>query len=330
MNTNGPFIHTENTSFKIMKNISIALIPIIIFAIYKNGLVLLFKGQTDFLNSLYPLFIIIICGLSTFAFDTLYTIVFHKENVDIKEYIKNSFSFLPGIILSLVIPMNTPILVIVLSCFISIVLEKILFGISNKHIFNTVALSFIIISIFSLINGGYSYLNKFESTKYNNAPLQSEIQSNYDYETVVKPYGDLKQYFVGNVPGGIGEVSILFCIISFIYLAIKKAIKYLIPISTLITLLIGFSIIGILNNFDIYFVIFNLFIGSIIFSLIFISSSTYTSPVTNLGQVVYGILIALFTLIFRFILPFADIFLSTIIANLLVPIIDNICVRFEK
>ncbi len=330
MNTNGPFIHTENTSFKIMKNIFIALIPLILFAIYKNGLVLFFKGKVDFITSLYPIFIIFICSLCTFIFDTLYTMLFCKDKVDIKKYIKTSFSFLPGIILSLVIPINTPILIIILSCLISTVLEKIFFKVSNNHIFNTVALSFIIISIFSIINGGYSYLNQFESTKFNNSPLQSEIQLNYNYDLVVKPYGDLKQYFVGNVPGGIGEVSILFCIISFIYLIVQKSVKYLIPISSFVTFLIGFTLIGIFNNYDIYFSIFNLFIGSIVFSLIFISSSSFTSPITNLGQIVYGILIGILTIVFRFVLPFADIFMAIFISNLLVPLIDNICVKFNK
>ena len=56
----GPFIHTKNTSFKIMKNILIALIPLVLFAIYKNGIVLFFKGYASFLDSVYPLFLILI------------------------------------------------------------------------------------------------------------------------------------------------------------------------------------------------------------------------------------------------------------------------------
>ena len=327
-NTKGPFIHTKNTSFKIMMSICIALIPLVLFAIYKNGLVLFFKGEISFLSSLYPLLIIIVSAASTFAFDTLQTLAFSKENI--KEYMKTSFSFLPGVILSLVIPINTPIYVIIIACLIATVLEKILFGVSNKHIFNTVALSFIIISVFSILNGGYSYLNQVESTKYVSSPLQSEIELNYSYETTVKQYGDLKQFFVGNVPGGIGEVSILFCIIGFIYLIVKKSIKYLIPISTFITLIIGFIIFGLVNNFDIYFAVFNILIGGIVFSSIFISSWTYTSPVTNLGQIVYGVLIGILTIVFRFIIPFADIYAAIFISNILVPIIDNICVRFNK
>lgn len=329
---NGPFIHTKNTSFKIMKNILIALIPLILFAIYKNGIVLFFKGNASFLDSIYPLFLILICSLSTFTFDTLYTLIFCKDKMDIKEYIRNSFSFIPGIILSLVIPINTPIFVIIISCLISTILGKLLFGISNKYLFNTVALSFLIISIFSLINGGYSYLNSYENTKYTSTPLQAEISNglNYSYEETVKPYGSLKQFFVGNVPGGIGEVSILICIISFIYLIVKKSIKYLIPISILVTLLIGFTVGGLINNFDGYFALFNIFTGGIIFSSIFISSSMFTSPITSKGQIIYGILIGILTLIFRFIIPFGDIFLATLICNLLVPLIDNICIRLNR
>jgi len=325
----GPFIHTKNTSNKIIKNILIALIPIALFEIYKNGVVLLFKGNINFIQSLYPMFVILICALSTFVFDTIYTLLFCKKDANIKEYIKTSYSFIPGIILSLVIPINTPIFIIILSCFISIVLGRVIYGVSNKKIFNTVVLSFLIISVFSLINGGYSYLNSYESTKYNSEPLQLQ-QSNYSYEETVKPYGSLKQFFVGNVPGGIGEVSILFSIISFIYLIIKRSIKYLIPISIFATLLIGFSIVGVLNSFDSYFALFNVLTGGVIYASIFVCTYSYTSPITNIGQIVYGILIGILTIIFRFIIPFADIFLATFICNLLVPIIDNICIKINK
>lgn len=322
----GPFIHTKNTSKNIMKNILIALIPIILFSIYKNGLVLLFKENINFIKSLYPIFLIGICSLSMYAFDILYTLIFNK-NINIKEYIKTSYSFIPGIILSLVIPINTPILIIILTCLISTVLGKVIYGFTNKRLFNTVALSFLIISIFSLLNGGYSYLNNYESTKYTTTAL--ELQTEYSYETTVKPYGDLKQFFVGNVPGGIGEVSVLFSIVSFIYLVVKKSIKYLIPISIFTTTLIGFTVLGVINNYDSYFALFNILTGGIIFASIFISSDSYTSPITKLGQIVYGILIGILTIVFR-IIPFGGIYLATFICNFLVPLIDNICIKINK
>lgn len=328
-NINGPFIYTKNTSNRIMKNVLISLIPLVLFAIYKNGFALFFKGQMTFIEAIYPLFFIILCGGSTFLFETLYAVLFYKNKVNIKNYIKSSFSFAPGIILSLIIPINTPIVVILLSCFLSTILGRMIFGGYSKGLFNTVALSFLIISIFSVFNGGYSYLNSYESTKYSNTALGIIQDTNLDtkYDDIVKPFGDLKQFFVGNVPGGIGEVSIILCLISFIYLIIKKATKHLIPITIVITSAILFFITGLLNGLGGWFVLFNLFTGALVFGSIFVASDMFTSPITELGQIIYGILVAMLTVVFRYIIPFGDIFLAIFICNMLVPFIDEMCAK---
>ncbi|MCM1371009.1 MAG: RnfABCDGE type electron transport complex subunit D [Clostridium sp.] len=326
------YIHTKNTNKKMMKNILISLIPLILFAIYKNSIVLLFNKDISTKTALYPIFLLIICSLSTFIFEILYALIFYRNKTDIKKYIKNSYAFLPGIILGLIIPINTPIIIIVLSCFIGTILGRMIFGGYSQGLINTVSLTVMIILIFSLLNGGYSYLNTIEKTKYDMSPINI-VESNtvnITYKEAVEPYGGLKQFFVGNVPGGIGEVSIVFCVLAFIYLIVKKSIKYLIPISILITTTLLFSMVAILNNQGIWFVIYNLFTGGIVFASIFSASESMTSPLTNTGQIIYGIIIGILTTLFRFFIPFGGIFLSIIIANVMVPVIDNIVIINTK
>ena len=201
----------------------------------------------------------------------------------------------------------------------------------SKSIFNTVAMSVIIIGIFSIINGGYSYLNNYEMTKYSMTPLQNakEIGLTNSYNELIKPYGDYKQFFVGNVPGGIGEVSILFCLIGLIYLSLKKAIKLIIPISIIMTSFLGFLILGFINGVGVNYALFNILTGAIIFCAIFVAPEMLNSPVTKKGQIIYGILIGLLTIVFRMLLPFGDVFIAVFICNLLVPIIDNNCSKVK-
>ena len=42
----GPFIRSNNDTRKIMKNVLISLLPIIIFAIYKNGFIPFIKDSS--------------------------------------------------------------------------------------------------------------------------------------------------------------------------------------------------------------------------------------------------------------------------------------------
>ena len=43
----GPFIRTKNDTDKIFKNLFIALIPIIIFSFYKNGIIPFVNNKTS-------------------------------------------------------------------------------------------------------------------------------------------------------------------------------------------------------------------------------------------------------------------------------------------
>ena len=54
----GPFIRIKNTTTKMMVNVIIALLPIILFSFYKNGIIPYQKGYTDIFGMLYPLIFI--------------------------------------------------------------------------------------------------------------------------------------------------------------------------------------------------------------------------------------------------------------------------------
>lgn len=326
----GPYIKDKNTTKKISFNLLIALIPLIIFAFYKNGIVLYSKGYTDMLGMFYPLIFILVASISTFVFETLYAIIFIKK--DVKDFIKDSYSFIPGILVSLIVSINTPILVLLLACFIATIIKMIFYSF-NKNIINSTVIAVLIIFGLSILNN-YSYLNKYELTKYNDIPLYSanELNNVNTYDKLVKPYGDLRQFFLGNVPGGLGETSILFCLIGFIYLFVKKAIKWIIPISCVLTCFVMCFAIGYTCNLGVWFPLFEIMSGSLIFASIFIASDSLTTPVTPIGQVIYGILLGALTIFFRFFTPMTDgIIISILIVSLLSNLIDKICskARFE-
>ncbi|MDD2489897.1 MAG: RnfABCDGE type electron transport complex subunit D, partial [Bacilli bacterium] len=56
----GPHIKDQDTTSKIMKRLLIALIPIIIFSIYKNGIMLYQTGSATFYQALRPLIMILL------------------------------------------------------------------------------------------------------------------------------------------------------------------------------------------------------------------------------------------------------------------------------
>lgn len=320
----GPFIRDKNTTKKMFLNLLIALLPLIIFGFYKNGIVIYSKGFVNMMDMFYPIIFILIGTISTFIFETLYAIIFIKK--DIKSFIKNSYSFISGIMISLIVSINTPIWVLILACLTASIIKMVGYSL-NKNIVNSISVGILVVFLFSMLNN-YSYLNSYEATKYTNTPLYSsnELNNISSYTDIVKPYGDLRQFFLGNVPGGIGETSILLCLIGFIFLTIKKAIKWIIPISCLATCFIMCFAIGYTCNLGIWFPLFQIMSGSLVFASVFVASDSFTTPVTPIGQVIFGILVGTLTIFFRFLTPMSDgIIASILISSLFVPVIDCIC-----
>lgn len=315
----GPFIKQKNTTTKMMIHILISLIPIIIFAFIKNGIIPYKRGYANINEAIYPLLFIGISVISSYIYDVIFKMIIKKN---IKEAIKPTYNIITGILLSLLLPINTPIILLLLGTFISTIIGKIKYGNLGKNIINPVIISFLFITLVfhsSISNG---YLNNYE---LKTIPSLENIQQIGTYNELVKPFGRLTKVFVGAIPGGIGETSTLLCLIALAYLIYFKIIKWRIPVIYIATVFAMTYVIGGTNNLGIWYPLFQIFIGGLAFKAIFIAADTKSSPVTPIGQILYGMFLGILTVIFRYILPLPEgIIISILIMNLLVKILDKI------
>lgn len=332
---NGPFLKSKNKTSKMMLHLFIALLPIIIFSFYKNGIIPYQKGLTDIKGLLLPLMVIILPTLTSFLTEILYATIFLKK--DGLDYVKNSFSIFPGLFLGLIMPLNTPFSMLILGAFIATFIGKIIFGGFGNNVFNPALIGrLFIITAYSATLGGYIYHNAYEldtiasSTPLSNAGVISGIGS---YQTLVKPYGNLMNFFIGTIPGAVGETSALLCLVAFLYLTITKTIKWRIPVFYISTVFIMSFIIGAFNDLERTYSLFQILSGGLMFGAVFMATDPVTSPTTFTGQVLYGISLGILTVVFRNLTPYPEGVLTSILTmNMLVFIIDSIGVksRFNK
>lgn len=324
----GPFIKSEKNTNDIMKHLLIALTPIVLFAYIKNGLMPFVKGYTNLLGLFYPLIFILIATSSTFIFETIYKLLF--EHKKLKEAIQNSYSIFPGLFLGLILPLNTPIIILIIAAFISSIIAKMLFGGFGNNIFNPALIGrLFVISAYALVitkNGGY--LNSYEiDTITSGTPLTNAnlIEGIGTYETLVKPYGSLLNFFVGTIPGAVGETSAFLCLIGLAYLTYFKAVKWKIPVTYILTVFAMTYVIGGMNNQGIWYPLFQIFSGGLMFGAVFMATDPVTSPVTPIGQILYGMFLGILTVTFRFLTPFPEGVLTSILTmNMFVVILDKI------
>lgn len=326
----GPFIKSKNTTNKMMLNLLVSLIPIIVFTVYKNGVLPYQAGKIEFVYILYPLLFILLPALVSFLIETIYAIIFlKKRNKDIFKYIKSSYSFFPGLFLGLILPINMPIWIVLLGAVIAS-LSKMIFGGFGKNWFNPALVGYLFIFIFFTsyfqINGGY--LNKLEvDTISTSTPLTNSIvvEGIGDYDSLVKPYGSLVNFFTGMIPGSIGETSTLLCLVAFIYLTITGVIKWEIPIVYVLTVFFATFLIGNINNLGIWYPLFQILSGGLMFGAVFMATDPVTSPTTTQGQILYGLFLGILTVGIRYLSPLPEgVFISILVMNIFVKVLDTI------
>ena len=317
----GPFLRSKNSTNKIMLHLLVTLLPIIVFTIYKNGYVPYSHGLISFMEMFNPLLNIFIGALSSFVIESIYALILKKKN-----YIKNSYAFFPGVFLALILPLETPLYIIVIGSVVASV-SKIIFGGFGKNIFNPALVGYLfIILVFSSILTTDNYFNKYEldtissPTPLTNASMVSGIGS---YDELVKPYGNLSNFLIGTIPGSLAETSALLCIIAYLYLSFTKTIKWRIPLVYVGTVFIITFGIGRLLNQDIYYPLFHILSGGLMFGAVFMATDPITSCVTPIGQVLQGFILGIITVIFRFV-GVEGVAYSILIGNMLVFFLDKI------
>ena len=328
--TNGPFIKSKNKTSKMMIHVMVALLPIILFGFYKNGIIPYLHGKTDIMGMLYPLVFIILGGLFTYLIEKFFArFTLNKKDIELKEYMHSSFSILPGIFLSLILPVNTPIWVLFFGAFIAITLGKIVYGGFGNNIFNPALLGglFVLTIYTGVITKCGGYLNPYELDTISSAtPLSNiaTVDGIGNYESLVSPYGTLWDFFIGFIPGTIGETSSLLCIVAFIYLSITKVIKRKIPVIYVVTVFLMTWTIGHVNGLTIWYPSFQIFSGGLLFGAVFMATDPVTSPTTPIGQVLYAVCLGILTVVFRYMTPAPEGVLTSILTmNMFVPMLDT-------
>ena len=320
----GPFLRSKYKTNKIMINLLIALLPLIIFSIYKNGYIPYSYGKIEFIEIFSPIISIIIASLTSFVVEAIYALILKKKN-----YIKNSYAFFPGLFLALILPVHTPIYVLVISSIVASI-SKIIFGGFGKNLFNPALVGYLVIILFfSSVLTTNNYFNAYEldtiskATPLTNASMVTGIGS---YNELVKPYGDLSNFFIGTIPGSFIETSALLCLVAYIFLSLTKTIKWRIPLVYITTVFVLTLGIGRLLNQDIYYPLFHILSGGLMFGAVFMATDPVTSCVTPIGQVLQGILLGIITVIFRF-TGVEGVAFSILIVNPIVIILDKIGVQ---
>lgn len=325
---NGNYLKSKEKTSNMMYTILIILIFFILFSTYKNGIYPVIKGYGNLYLIFKPLIFAVVASLCGLLTEYTYYLI-RKKKKDIYELFSEDFAIIPGVFLSLVISINTPVYLLILGSVIAS-LSKVLMGGFGKNKLNpALAGSIFITVIFSSLVGGY--LNPYEVDTLSSAtPLSNMTAGGYalTYNNLVAPFGNLLDFFFGNIPGSIGETCSLLCIVSFIYLTYKKIIKWRIPVFYVLTVVVISLIICLTKDIGLWFILFNILSGGLLFGAVFMATDPVTTPITRIGQIISGIILGIITMIIRYLTPLPEgVLISILIVNIITILINYLSIK---
>lgn len=279
--SSSPHVHSPVTTKTIMRDVLIALAPALIGSICFFG----------FRSLMVTLVSVAACVFFEWAYCQITKK--HCKVFDLSACVT-------GVLLAFVCPVTIPYWTIILGAFFAIVVVKMLFGGLGHNIVNPALAGRAFMFSWPVL------MSTWVKVGFGNA---AGLISTADAVTAATPLGNMHQglmpessildMFLGNVGGCIGETSALLLLIGFAYLLYRKVITARIPVAFIGTVAV-LSFLFPQGNDRIAWMAAQLFGGGLMLGAIFMATDYVTSPVTKLGQIVYGVGCGVLTILIRY------------------------------
>ena len=265
-----PHIRGDFRTSRIMLDVVIALLP----ALAVGAIVL---GPR-------ALLVTAVCVCCTVGAEWLYSVITRSRNTII-----DGSALVTGVLLSMTLPHTVPLWLAAVGSVFAIVFVKLLCGGRGQNIFNpALAARAFMLLIFPV--GLTRYVGVDGATAA--TPLHHMVMPALPEESIL-------DMFLGNCPGSIGEISALALLLGGVYLVARKVISARIPVAYLGAVAV-LTLIFHKTDAPFAWMAYSLFGGGVMLGAIFMATDYATSPVTPVGQVVYGIGCGALTVLFRY------------------------------
>ena len=304
--SSSPHVHSPVTTNTIMRDVVIALLPALAGSVYFFG----------FRALMVTLISVAACVFFEWSWSKL-------KRTDNKVY--DLSAVVTGMLLAFVCPVTIPYWTIILGDFFAIIVVKMLFGGLGKNIVNPALAGRAFMFSWPVL------MNTWVKVGFENA---AGVISAADAVTAATPMASLHggtlpeasvmDLFLGNVGGSLGETSALLLLIGFVYLLIRKVLTIRIPLAYIGTVAV-LAFLFPMGNDRLTWMASHLFGGGLMLGALFMATDYVTSPITKLGQIIYGIGCGVITILIRYFGGYPEgVSYAILVMNCCVVLLDRI------
>lgn len=236
-----------------------------------------------------------------------------------------------GILIPLIVPIETPLWMVAVAVAFSVIIAKEAFGGTGMNIWNPalVTRAFLFFAYPSQMSGDNVWIrlgadaDKVVDGFSGATPLGMALNGNINY--------NIWDAFWGFIPGSIGETSTFAILLGAIFLIATGIASWKIMVSTVIGALFTGWILNVfaVNPFMEIPFWHHLFLGGFAFGAVFMATDPVSASQTAKGKWIYGFLIGVLAIVIRVLNPAypEGVMLAILLMNTFSPLIDHYVVQ---
>lgn len=309
-----PHVYSSQTVNKIMLGVLWALLPALAVSVYLFGWGALIVTLTS----------VVTCVVTEY--------VIQKFVLKKQLCITDGSAVVTGLLLAFNLPSNLPIWIVIIGAVVAIGVAKMSFGGLGNNPFNPALVGrvFLLISFpvqmttWPLPNGLHTSYTDAVTGATPLGIIKEGLAKGESISTLLTNVPSYFNLFMGNIPGSLGEVSALAIILGGLFLLFKRIITWHIPVSILLSVTIVSGILWHINPAIYATPTFHLLSGGLLLGAFFMATDYSTSPMTQIGMLIFGIGIGVITVIIRVFGAYPEgVSFAILIMNAFVPIINR-------
>ena len=294
-----PHFHTRVSTKTIMRDVLIALCPLVIASVILFGL-------DAFL-------VLLVCTASSVLSELVFNLITKK-----KQTVGDLSSAVTGVLLGLSLPAHAELWQCALGGVFAIIVVKCLFGGIGSNFANPAVTARIFLLLAFTSMGGGAITNFMPELVAGSTPL--EILKTSDHWALPS----LFDMFIGNRAGAIGETCAIAILLGYIYLVARRVIKWYVPA----TYVGGVFLLTLIIEGSATTALYHVLAGGLLLAAVFMITDYVTTPINSLGKVVFAFGCAVITVLIRLWGSYpGGVSFAILIMNILSPYIEKLCAR---
>ena len=338
----GVHIHDATDSKRTMIMVVIALIPTLLFGMYNVGYqhyLAIGQGSTDFISTfLFGFFAVLPLIVVSYGVGLGIEFVVAQWR---KHEIQEGF-LVSGMLIPLIVPIDTPLWQVAVATAFAVIFAKEIFGGTGMNIFNVALITraFLFFAYPSKMSGDVVFVRTSDTFGLGKGsiiegfsgatPLGQLATATTDkFEAVKDVLGSsisTWDYFIGLIPGSVGETSTLAILIGAAILLFTGVASW----KSMISVFVGGFVMAVILNLTGSTVasqispIDHICLGGFAFGAVFMATDPVTSARTETGKYIFGFFVGLFAILIRVVNPGypEGMMLAILLMNVFAPLID--------